>query len=90
MIEAAFALTFVVLLALGPAGGWSSGFVCMVQAAMLPAIPLGLRALFGDVGGWIGVALLAVLAVGAVAQALARLVEWWRADGEMAEDGDHF
>jgi hypothetical protein len=78
MIMAAAILTLIVLLALGPTGGWSSGFLCMFQAGMLLAIPLGLRALLGDAGGWIGVCLLGVLALAAVAATIVQLVDWWR------------
>jgi hypothetical protein len=89
MTGTAIILTIIVLLAMGPSGGWSSGFVIMVQAAVLLAVPLGLRALFGDVAGWIGTCLLGVLALAAVAQTMARLVEWWRGDGRALAEDDH-
>lgn len=91
MIETAVILTMIVLLAMGSEGGWSSGFVCTVQAGILLAIPLGLRALFGDVGGWIGTGLLGLLALAAVVQGVARMVAWWRGDDEGAVgEADHF
>lgn len=83
-------LTMIVLLAMGTEGGWSSGFVCMVQAGLLLAIPLGLRALLGDVGGWIGTGLLGLLALAAVVQTLARVAAWWRGDDDAVSEPDHF
>lgn len=83
---AAGILTLIILLALGPTGRWSSGFVCMAQAGMLLAIPIGLSALLGDVAGWVGVCLLGVLALGAVGATIVRLVDWWR--GEDASPAD--
>lgn len=88
MIMAAGVLMLVILLAIGPTGRWSSGFVCMVQASMFLAIPIGLRALLGDVAGWVGVCLLGVFAFAAVGATVVRLIDWWRGEDTLPADTD--
>lgn len=102
MVTTAIICIVIICLAQGYPGGWLGGFVEMGSMAGLAAIP-GLPWLLGSAVdgwfgterlatglGWAGTAVLVLLALAAVAQGAARLVNWWRGDDEALADSDHF